>query len=480
MRNRGVSLITESRVASLEPMRRVDAAWFGMDRPRNTADIVSLMKFSERVTYSRIRAMVSERLLANPRFRQRVRTANPGVPAWEEDPDFDLRRHLLEPRSVGRGRGALAAALGQLASAALDPEHPPWRLEMLESGGETALALKVHHCVGDGRALVRVLGTIADEGVPEPAAPGRAFRPLALVEGGLVAALRAVRDPRTALRLAGEAMAFGSSLARLTVLPPDRPPALAPKLSGVRRVAWTQAVPMEAVRAACKRLGATLNEVVLAAIAGALRAVLARAGEPVDALAPRALMPVDARDPADRSASGNAFGLVFFEVPVRGASPEERLAMVRARSAALRKSPDAMVTLAVLGAMGLLPEGLEELATGFFSRKGSMVITNVRGPGAPVHLAGSPLSELVFWVPHPATLGLGISIISYAEELRVGVRADTAVFADPEPLASGITAELATLGVEVPRAAPEQAPERRVRRVRITPRPTLREAHAPA
>jgi diacylglycerol O-acyltransferase len=435
-----------------EPMGRVDAAWYRMDRPRNTADIVALLGLAERIPFSRLRTLIADRLLSQVRFRQRVRAADVGVPCWEEDPTFDLARHVVGPRVLEPGPAALQACLGRLATEALDAAHPPWRMEVLEWGGRTALAFKVHHCVGDGRALVGVLRRIADEAAWESAPGGRAFRPLALARGGFEAISRALQDPRAALHLAGEAAAFGGSLAHLVTLPADRPTLLSRPTSGIRRVAWTRALPMDGLRTACRRAGVTINELMLAAIAGALRTILARAGEPVDALAPRVLMPVDARDPADKSL-GNGFGLVFFELPVRAASPGDRLAMIRARSDALRRSPEAVVTLAVLGALGLLPPRLEHLATSFFARKASLVVTNVRGPAAPLRLAGSPLDQLLFWVPHPATLGLGISIISYAGEIRVGVRSDRAVLDDPAALARAITSELLGLGVERGRTA---------------------------
>lgn len=446
-----------------EPMHRVDAAWYRMDRPRNTADIVALLGLAERIPVPRLRRLIADRLLPQVRFRQRVRDAELGVPSWEEDPEFDLARHVVA-RALEPGPAALDACLGRLATEPLDPAHPPWRIEVLESAGRTALALKVHHCVGDGRALVGVLRRIADEAVWESGPAAGAFRPLALARDGIEAVSRALQDPRAAVRLAADAGAFGGSLARLVALPFDRPTILSRPNSGVRRVGWTRALPLDRVRAACRGAGVTVNELMLAAIAGALRTILARAGEPVDALAPRVLMPVDARDAEDRS-MGNGFGLVFFELPVRAASPGDRLAMVRARSEALRRSPEAVVTLAVLGAFGLLPHRLEHLGTSFFARKASLVVTNVRGPAAPVRLAGSRVDRLVFWVPHPATLGLGVSIISYAGEIRVGVRSDTAAIEDPGALARGIASELSALGVE-------EEPSRARPRARARPNPS--------
>jgi len=434
---------------STEPMRRVDAAWYHMDRPQNTADIVALLRFAGRVPFRHLKTLIADRLLSQEPFRQRV-VGGPGAPRWEEDPVFDLSRHI-ELRRVEPGT-SLHCLLGSLASGRLDPAHPLWHIAVLESTHHTSLALKVHHCMGDGRALVGVLQALGDEPVPEPAVSTPAYRRLRLVRHGLSAVEQALSDPAAALRLIGEAAAFAGSLARLAALPADGTTHLNRPLTGERRVASTVAMSLPELRAACRSAGLTVNELMVSAVAGALRTVLMRAGQPVDQLQPRALMPVDAREPTDRF-TGNGFGLVFFDLPVRYAKAEDRVAAVRARSAALRKSPEALVTLAVLGGLGLLPRKLEQVAASFFSHKASLVLTNVRGPTSPVHLGGALLDRLLFWVPHPVTLGLGVSIISYAGRISVGVRADTGVLPNPSALVRALELELRSLGIGVERPA---------------------------
>jgi diacylglycerol O-acyltransferase len=99
----------------------------------------------------------------------------------------------------------------------------------------------------------------------------------------------------------------------------------------------------------------------------------------------------------------------------------------------------------VLAALGHLPEAAEGALVGFFSRKASLVVTNVPGPRAHLHLAGHEIDRIMFNVPHPATLGLGVSILSYAGEVRVGVRADVAVLPDPGALARAFAREVEAL-----------------------------------
>ncbi|HYD39373.1 MAG TPA: WS/DGAT domain-containing protein [Anaeromyxobacter sp.] len=433
-----------------EPMRRVDAAWLRMDRPANSADIVALLELAEPLSFGRAWALVEERVLGLRRFRQRVHDPGLGPVRWEDDPGFELARHL-DQAALEPGERPLREHLGALATEPLEPGRPPWRIRLLSLGRRrSALAVKVHHCLGDGRALIRVLLGMADGVTPAPPAPGRAFRPLGLAEDPLGALRRAVEGPARAMELAGEATAFGAALARLALLPLDRTDALVRPLTGTRRLAWTPAVRTSDAGAAARRAGATPNELVVAAVAGGLRRALPRQA---DAAEPRALVPVDARAPAD-GVLGNAFGLVFLDLPTQAETPAARLAAVHERFARVRGSPDAAVTLAVLAGFGLLPRPLEHLATAFFSRKASLVVTNVRGPPARVRLAGAELERLMFWVPHPASLGLGVSILSYAGTIRVGVRADAGVLVEPAALAGAIAGELRALGVPAAEPAP--------------------------
>lgn len=452
-----------------ERLGSVDATWFHMDRAENTADVVGLLTFRELPRFERLRTVVEQRLVACPRFRQRVvpgRGLDAG--AWEDDPAFDLSRHLVRGR-IGGGRAALAAHVGEVASTPLDPAHPLWRVEALEGHGQAALVVKLHHCIGDGFALVSLLLSLADDPPPVHVAahllPG--YEKLApWLEPGR-ALLPALRHPTRVAALALQAVALGAALVRMAALPRDPPTRWQRPLSGERRVAWSSGAPLRAVRRAARELGGTVNDVLMAALAGAVRTELARAGEKLDGLAVRALVPVNLRPgPPDARAGdlGNRFGLVFLELPVGEARREGRLAAIRARMAALKRRPDALAAFGVLGALGLVPP-LTHAATTFFSRKASLVVTNVPGPRRRLHLAGKRLEHAMFWVPHPATLGVGVSILTYAGEVRIGVRADAAILPAPERLVASFERELAALAPAAhrPRAAGRSRPAARPR-----------------
>jgi diacylglycerol O-acyltransferase len=408
-----------------------DAGWFRMDRPSNQADIVVLLTFDGPLDAAAVRALVEQRLLRLERFRQRPAPSWIGLPGWEPDPDFSLERHLVRAEVQP---GGLPALVGEVTTRPLDPAHPLWRIVVVEGEREGALVVKVQHAIGDGFALVAAFLSLADEAaggeVPHPAgAPAPPRWP------GLLPAL-------------ARAPAYALGLARLAALGWDPPGVAAVAPSGVRRVAWSAGLPLDAIRAGARRRGGTANDLLVTAVAGGLRSVLAAAGHPVDQRY-RAFVPVNLRrgrpDLEAGDPLGNDFGLVFVDLPLELPAPFARFEVVRRSVAALRRSVDPLLTSQVLALCGYLPDAVHHALTGFFARKASAVLTNVPGPRTPIRLAGRTVTTAMFWVPHPATLSLGVSILTYVGEVRVGVRADVALLPEPAELVARIEEEVAEL-----------------------------------
>jgi diacylglycerol O-acyltransferase len=435
------------------PVASVDAAWLQMDRPRNTADIVGVLTFHEPLQTETVRGLVEQQLLKYDRFRQRV--VHSGVmreATWEEDPAFSLKHHVLATK-LPDGNGSLQKLVAEIATNRLDPDHPLWQMHVVDLGKDGgALVAKVHHCIGDGFALVGVLLSIADE-LSEKAIPQAKRVPtlaaIDLFKDPWRTIREAVLDPRRAVKLGTEAVGLAWAITRMALLPLDPKTALSRPLSGRRNLVWSRGISMEQLRTGYRRLGATANEVLIAALTGALGSHLAAGGDhPKKSL--RAMVPVNLREMIPVGADGpealgNRFGLVFLELPVHLRGAQERLYSIRAQMLALKKSPDPVATFGVLSALGLVPKLLEQIVIEFFTRKASLVVTNVPGPRESLHLAGKQIDHLMFCVPHPARLGLGVSILSYAGEVRIGVRADEAVMANPQDLVDRFHAELEQL-----------------------------------
>jgi WS/DGAT/MGAT family acyltransferase len=243
------------------------------------------------------------------------------------------------------------------------------------------------------------------------------------------------------------------ALSRLLLMSPDPRTVFKGELGVAKRAAWSDLVPLETVKAIGQAAGATVNDVLLAAVAGALRRYLQGRGELAEGLELRAAVPVNLRSPNEPPTLGNRFGLVFLTLPVGADDPLDRLYDLKERMEAIKGSPEALVTFGILNAMGMAPDQLQEIAVGLFGSKATAVMTNVPGPRQTIYLAGAPIREFMFWVPQSGRLGLGVSILSYAGQVRLGVATDAGLVPDPEAIVKGFQEEFELLMRLVPRKA---------------------------
>lgn len=209
-----------------------------------------------------------------------------------------------------------------------------------------------------------------------------------------------------------------------------------------KRAAWSEPFPLESVKAIGKRLGGTVNDVLLAAVAGALRRYLEDTGQSTAGVEMNAMVPVNLRQPHEVGELGNRFGLVILTLPVETRDPVERLVIMKKRMSDIKNSPEALVAFVILNGIGLVPIIAEHLVEDFFVSKTSAVMTNVPGPRQPLYMAGSRLDNLMFWVPVYGNTGMGISIMSYAGTVTVGIMTDACLVPDPLSIAENFNVEL--------------------------------------
>ena len=452
-----------------ERLSSVDRAWLRMDRPENRMTVVSLIVLGRRLGRSTLRSLIEQRLLAFDRFRCAPVSDALGA-SWVESTSFDLDDHLLSAALPPRGgQKELEALAGELSGTPFPAGRPLWTFHLIEHYGRgSAIIGRIHHCYGDGIALMHVLLSLADPppGAPwagaPPSAPMTLPRPTpplaslglpawddvaALLEGGVHYALH----PGEASTVGREALTVGAELAHIAAMPDDPATRLKRPLSGTRRVAWTQALSLAEVRAIARVLGCTVNDVLVSTLAGALGAYLASEGESVKGLSVRAAVPVNLRPSADprelagTGALGNRFGLVFVELPVGVTHPLERLYSVHAAMALLKASVQAKATLILMALAGALPAAVEEFALTLFSAKASLVASNLRGPDEELSLAGRPVTELLFWVPQTGSIGTGVSMFTYRGRVQFGVTSDRALIAEPARLVEQLIVEFERL-----------------------------------
>jgi diacylglycerol O-acyltransferase / wax synthase len=227
-----------------------------------------------------------------------------------------------------------------------------------------------------------------------------------------------VRDDAAAL---GKALFAGS----------DADTVLKGELSVAERVAWSPPMPLEDVKAVGRATGTTVNDVLLTAVAGALRTYLEGRDslvEELHAFVPFNLRPLE--EPLPREL-GNRFGLVLLPIPIGIEDGRERLDEVHRRMAEIKDSPEGAVGYGLLGALGLTPTQVEQRLLDLFSASGSAVITNVPGPQERVYFAGTPVSGVLVWAPTSGSVSMSISIFSYVGEVTVGVMSDRGLVPDP-------------------------------------------------
>ncbi|MDP2133305.1 MAG: WS/DGAT domain-containing protein, partial [Sulfuritalea sp.] len=232
-----------------------------------------------------------------------------------------------------------------------------------------------------------------------------------------------------------------TELAKLLAMPADSPTSLKGKTSTVKRVAWADPLPLAEVKALGKALGCSVNDILLSAVAGALRAYFLQKGEAVQDVEVRAMIPVNLRSAKDEGTLGNRFGLGTLSLPVHEANPFARLFIVRERMNELKGSYQPPLTLAILAAVGVAPKMVQQQFLDILAAKASTVMTNVPGPKQPLYLAGSCLDQCMFWVPQSGDIGIGVSILSYNDNVQFSLITDRHFVADPETITPLFAAE---------------------------------------
>ncbi len=431
-------------------MSAADAAWLHMDQPHNLMVVNAVLMFDGDVERARVERVLRERLVDRfPRFRQRVVTPRLrlGLPHWEDVADFDVADHLVEVTLPAPGDdAALQDYVSAQMSVPLDRSRPLWQNHLIHGyRGGAALLSRMHHCIADGIALSRVFLSLTDQVtdhdvVADPV--GDRHGPLELAGALTHQTVDLLAHPGRLVDLAAHTPDTAAVLAKELLSPPDAPCAFRGRNGVAKRAVWSAPVPLADVKRAARAAGATVNDVLLGAMAGALRAYLLDRGDEAHDLrvmVPFNLRPLDQPLPRDL---GNRFGLVFLSLPVAEADPERRVHEVHRRMDAIKASPEGPVSYGVLNGVGLTAPQLQRLLVDFFAAKATAVMTNVPGPAQPVSLDGVPVRRVIGWVPRSGDIGLGISIFSYCGEVTVGFSVDAGLIPDPERLIGAFEHEL--------------------------------------
>jgi WS/DGAT/MGAT family acyltransferase len=329
------------------PLANVDAIVArAMDEPANPMVVTGVLMLERPVSLRRLRELLGAAPCSGSTDSGSESFgpfAGVGLPSWEEDPGFSLDHHLLVKKlSPPADQTALQAFLGAIATQPFPAGRPPWCLYFVPHyQGGSAIVVRIHHCIGDGLALVHVLLSMADQAAELRMADG-ADRPRGPLRSSLPATVAAVT------RFLPEGARHLAALGRLLLLPPDPVTRFKGRLGMSKRLVWSQAFRLEDFKRIGQATGSTVNDVLMAALAGALRRYLLEHGAVGRRLEVRGVVPVNLRPPGEAHLLGNRFGLVFLQLPLGLVSPRTRLGEVRRRMQLLKETPGAAATFELL------------------------------------------------------------------------------------------------------------------------------------
>ena len=438
-----------------------DASFLAVETPTAHMHVGWVARFSappgeQLPEFAAVRAHIERRLARAPRYRQMLAPVPFGVhpPEWVDDQDFSVDRHVYwAPAPLGE-------VVEEVMSTPLRRDRPLWELWICEDDAQRELAIvgKAHHCMVDGIAAVE-LGSLLLDAEPRPAgeesadwhtgAPlgpgellGRAVRDLLAQQMSLLTApVAALRSPlRAARQTTAAALRIGRALAHSFSAAPACP--LNRALSPERRLGWSER-PLADLRTVKQAYGTTVNDVMLAAVAGGVRSYLLRNGEQPQAL--KAMVPVNIRIPGELL--GNRISFVFAELPCDEPYPLKRLHRVHMAMSQRKRDGEPEGTDLALKAAERTPPVVQHAISRLMAspRTFNLVVSNIPGPNVPLYMLGCRLRSTYPVVPLSDEHAVSIGMTTVCDRACFGVYADPHVLPDTDVLAQDIADEVCEL-----------------------------------
>jgi diacylglycerol O-acyltransferase len=450
----------------------LDASFLHLEDASAHMHVASVMLFEgDPPPYDELLEGIERRLHLVPRYRQRLAHVPlaQGRPKWVDDPHLNLRYHVRATALPAPGtEEELQALAGRVFSQQLDRDKPLWELWLVDGleGGRFAILAKTHHALVDGISGIDIVSVLFDVS-QEPAAPadpgnrwlprplptgaqllGEALLERATVPAEVARTVRAVfRAPRRVLEGARDA-AVGVGAMAWAGLNPAPPTPYNNDIGPHRRFTWVRA-DLAQLKAIKNELGGTVNDVVLATVAGALGRHLRRRGQQTDGLELKALVPVSVRSEVEQGALGNRVAAMMAPLPVWCQEPVARLDIVRERLKDLKAGGQAVGAQVLTELSGFAPPTIMGQASRLMSRQRffNLVVTNVPGPQFPLYLMGREMIETFPMVPLAKNQALGIALLSYNGHINFGLVGDFDLLWDLDELAVDLRESLVELAV---------------------------------
>jgi len=473
-------MATRKPNAFFEPLRAMDRQFLAMEDADIHMHVSGFSVYEQEplrsemggVDFGVFRKAIEAALDRIPRYRQRLRsTPLEKIPVWVDSEEFDLNDHLRHLSLPLPGNVAqLKETVGWIVSQPLDPSRPLWEMwlvEGVEGGKHFAVVTKMHHCMVDGGTGVNLIQVLLSAQPERKVRVAKPFVPRPQPDAVDLAAYEISRRARTPMRLLAGLREFASagpglvanvrqrSKALVDLLenawPASRTPISRVPIGPRRRVDWFESSLSE-LTALRRRLGCSLNDLVLAIVTGAVRRYLERRGVEFEGLDFRVSIPVNVRSESESDEMGNQISSWIVSLPLAEPEPLKQLAEIERCTKVLKDSKQAVAVEMLMAAAEEVPV-LLDLSAAAMKGQISMIVTNVPGPPIPLYLLGCRALSMQPLVPLFPGVGIGVAVLSYDGTLFWGLQADYDLVPDLERFADDLEASRESLAADAPESA---------------------------
>lgn len=437
-------------------LKRIDHIMYDVNTPTSLVTITGMMTFDKKIDKKTLQQIIDKRLLQYERFRKKVIHKN-GKPYWHIDEHFELDLHLHHIALPAAGDyEILQATISDLISQPLDPSKPLWQAHLIDNYlGGSVILWRIHHAIADGIALIKVVLSLTGSSKAESldlslhltdskSSPERTHSLLEQADEWLHTGKRwynnieeLFSDKEKMRDTLAKSLEVSKEVGKLFLGKAPKSILYKGELCCNKKVAFSNPLPLPDIKKIGKIFGATVNDILLALITGAIRRHLILHKQKLTESI-RIVIPVNLRNKDEAIKIHNKIGMLSIELPVHITTAKGRILFIKEKTELLKQSIEPALIYYLMNIMAdLLPKEVESKISDYLGKRIAGVITNVPGPRHAVYMAGLPVRDIMFWVPQTNPLGMGISIISYNDKVCLGVVTDTHLVSDPDKIIEG-------------------------------------------
>jgi len=446
--------------------------WLTVDNAKNLSIFTGLIELSAPIDILTFRELVKRRLFHLSPFREKI-IEDISVPKkyyWIEDQNIDVRTHVEMVRLKNENDPSeLQQLMSDIISVPMDMRKPLWQFILVKKYQKgCAIMARIHQCLMDRVDLIELLLSLsdtfeADENQNNASDTFEQHERWQLLHNihstmnisfsrfcsMLTGVLKPMSNPFYLIEKLRLLMDTSSDrigeIARIILMNPDSDSVLKSNLGHSKRFAWSQNFPLKKILSISRTTNASSNVIFISTLAGAIKEYLKSRKDPIDYREIRAVTPVDMRMSPGGYSGAASFGLIPFDLPVHIDDPVLRIAEVKRRLQNLDNLPDAVSVFASMSRVGISAETFAEKIAIPFSKKNSLLMTNTQGPPQTLYINNIPARNVMFWLPRIGHIGLGTTILSYNQHVRLGVVCDSKQIPDPEQFIDAFERQLTQL-----------------------------------